>query len=32
MAKAAFERKGNPLTSKLDLNFEEKTNEILHLE
>ena len=32
MAKAAFNKKKNLFTSKLDLNFEEETSEVLRLE
>ena len=32
MAKAAFSKKKTLFTSKLDLKFEEETNEMLHLE
>ena len=32
MAKAAFNKKKTLFTSKLDLNFEEETSKILHLE
>jgi hypothetical protein len=32
MAKAAFKKKKNLFTSKLDLQFEEETSEMLHLE
>jgi hypothetical protein len=32
MAKAEFKKKKNLFTSKLDLNIEEETSEMLHLE
>jgi hypothetical protein len=32
MAKAAFNKKKNLFTSKLDLNFKEETSKVLHLE